>query len=97
LVASLPGILILKLIAWTDRFDSKDAHDITLLIGTYLEINMDRAADIHKDIFTSAHFTIFTAGATLMGRDMRKILSNNETLRLQCLEIIRGEVEKEVR
>ncbi|HVU58790.1 MAG TPA: nucleotidyl transferase AbiEii/AbiGii toxin family protein [Puia sp.] len=97
LVASLPGIFILKLIAWKDRCNeyNKDAHDIALLTETYLEINMDRAVEAHKDIFTSTLFTTFTAGATLMGRDMRKILSNNETLRRQCLTIIKDEIEKE--
>ncbi|MBN9385120.1 MAG: nucleotidyl transferase AbiEii/AbiGii toxin family protein [Chitinophagaceae bacterium] len=96
-VASLPGIFILKLIAWKDRCNqhNKDAHDIALIIETYLEINMDRTVEVHNDIFTSANFTTFAAGAILMGRDMRKILSNNETLRLQCLTIINDEIKKE--
>lgn len=96
LVASLPGIFVLKLIAWKDRCNeyNKDAHDIALLIEAYLEINMDRAVEAHDDIFASSSFTTFTAGATLMGRDMRRILSNNESLRLQCQKIIEDEIEK---
>jgi len=97
LVASLPGIFILKLIAWKDRCNeyNKDAHDIAILIEAYLEINMDRVVETHNDIFASAGFTTFTAGATLMGRDIKKILTNNEPLKLQCLTIIKDEIEKE--
>ena len=42
-VASLPGIFILKLIAWKDRHNKtgKDADDISFIIDSYLEINED--------------------------------------------------------
>jgi len=96
LVASLPGIFILKMIAWKDRHIeyNKDAEDIASILDNYLEINIDRAA-IHNDIFSAEGFTTFTASAALMGKDIRTILSDNEPLRLHCLEIIEHEIDKE--
>jgi predicted nucleotidyltransferase len=82
-VASLPGIFILKLAAFNDRKlkTNKDADDLAFIIENYLTINEERAALEHFDIYEKDNFNIYIAGATLLGRDIKSILGdNNETL-----------------
>jgi len=83
-VASLPGIFILKLVAFNDRklLNNKDADDMAFIIANYLEINEIRAAKEHYDIYEVDNFNIFTAGATLLGRDIKQMLrADNETIK----------------
>jgi hypothetical protein len=39
-VASLPGLMVLKLFAWLDRHEGRDAQDIRRLIETYPDAEM---------------------------------------------------------
>jgi len=96
-VASLPGIFILKLVAWQDRCreTDKDAQDLALLINEYFDVNFTRIVEGHPDIFKADDFTTFTAGAVVLGRDVRTILSENRELlnelaRIVDQEVIRG-------
>ena len=90
-VASLPGIFILKLAAFNDRKNetNKDADDLAFIIENYLNINIERAAANHYDIYEAENFNTFTAGATLLGRDIKTIIGGNkETINtfIQTLE-----------
>lgn len=95
-VASLPGIFILKLMAWQDRYraTNKDADDMAYLLDEYFEINLERIAKTHPDIIESDDFTSFTAGASLMGRDVRTLLVGNEELILELTSIVDKEIGK---
>jgi len=82
-VASLPGIFILKLVAFNDRklLNNKDADDLAFITANYLEINEIRATKEHYDIYEVDNFNIFTAGATLLGRDIKQMLqADKETI-----------------
>lgn len=96
-VASLPGIFLLKLAAWRDRHLEKnsDADDMAFIISNYLNINDLRAATENYDIYEDENFTTFTAGATLLGRDMREILKSDEEIRNEFIDILQQEVDKE--
>ena len=78
-VASLPGIFILKLTAFNGRNNqtNKDADDLAFIIENYLDINIERAAAEYYDIYEVENFNTFTAGATLLGRDIKSILGEN--------------------
>lgn len=75
---SLPGMAVLKLIAWRDRhheFPVKDAVDIATLLKYYPEAgNEERMFAEHADLMAAADFEFETAGARLLGRDMAKIM-----------------------
>ena len=77
--ASLPGLAVLKFIAWRDRhneFPTKDAVDIATLLKYYPDAgNVERMFEQHADLMEAADFDFETAGARLLGRDMMKILS----------------------
>lgn len=95
-VASLPGIFILKLIAWHDRHKhtNKDADDIACLIEEYLEINIERTAQEHPDIIERDDFSTFIAGAILMGRDTRILLAENEEMQDEFAGMLEQELDK---
>jgi predicted nucleotidyltransferase len=97
LVASLPGIFVLKISAWRDRHlsNTKDAEDIALLIDEYLEINTTRAIEEHADIYEKEIFTTFIAGATLMARDVKAMLTDKDDVSAEVITIIEKEVIKE--
>lgn len=77
---SLPGMAILKLIAWRDRhneFPTKDAVDIATLLKYYPDAgNDERMFEQHADLMETADFDFEMAGARLLGRDMVKIMSS---------------------
>ncbi|MBS1662577.1 MAG: nucleotidyl transferase AbiEii/AbiGii toxin family protein [Bacteroidetes bacterium] len=95
-VASLPGIFVLKLVAWHDRYwkTNKDAEDLAGLIDEYFETNLDRVSEAHPDIFEAHDFTTFTAGAVLMGRDIRTFLAGNDALLQELVTIFNREIDK---
>ncbi len=93
-IASLPGIFMLKLAAWRDRNreTDKDAEDMAFLISVYLDINMERAAANHYDVFEHEPFSKFIAGATLMGRDMKFIINNDLPILREFAGILQSEL-----
>lgn len=96
-VASLPGIFLLKLIAWRDRHltTNKDADDMAFIISNYLEINEQRVVNENYDLYLIDDYSIFKAGATLLGRDMKEILIANPAILSEFIGILRNEVVKE--
>lgn len=77
-VVSLPGLAVLKLMAWKERRLSqprKDAFDLALVLQTYLD------AGNHERLYTEAahlldrdDFDFELAGAWLLGHDMAQLL-----------------------
>ena len=72
-VASIPGLMILKLVAWSDRGreTDKDAADIYRLLTAYADAgNTDRLYEHEMDLLEAAGFDVQVAGAELLGRDV---------------------------
>ncbi len=94
-VASLAGIFILKISAWSDRHhkSNKDADDIAFVINNYLSINEERAATEYYDQIYNDDFSPIKAGAKLLGYDTAKILM--ESSKTKISEIISTEISKE--
>ena len=96
-VASLPGIFILKLAAFNDRKNktNKDADDLAFIISNYLETNLERAATEHYGLYEVDDFNTFTAGATLLGRDIKSILGENTDTIQTFIQILVNEIKLE--
>ena len=76
-VASIPGLVILKLISWKDRGagDNRDAVDLAFIIENYHQAgNDERLYDEHSDIMEELDYNITDAGARLLGRDVAAIV-----------------------
>ena len=91
-VASLAGLIMLKLISFYDRSagSGRDAKDIFFIIENYLYAgNEDRLFEENQDVIDEDNFSLSLAGARLLGRDIAKI-TNAETKKL-VLQIINNE------
>lgn len=79
-VASLPGLIILKLFAWVDRkYEMRDAPDILKILTEYADAgNEDRLYTNELPLLEAAGFDVTIAGARLLGKDARRI-TNDET------------------
>jgi len=76
-VASLPGLIILKLFAWADRkHEKRDAPDILKILADYADAgNEDRLYAAELPLLEAAGFNVPIAGAHLLGKDARRIAS----------------------
>lgn len=78
-VSSLPGLAILKLLAWTERglSDPRDAQDFHVLLKEYaIAGNFDRLYDGDGlALLADAGFDPDLAGAALLGNDCRRVAS----------------------
>jgi predicted nucleotidyltransferase len=94
-IASLPGLFILKLVAWKDRHlsGSKDAYDMALLLTNYLDINTERAVEEHYDLYETDEFDQVIAGAQLMARDVKLMIQENDRTLEYLREILTEEIE----
>jgi predicted nucleotidyltransferase len=89
-VASLPGIAILKLFAWTDRGQEnpKDAIDLVLLLRNYSDAG--NANRIYEEasalaVLESAGYDLELAGAWLLGNDAAAMVSPQTNADLEAL------------
>jgi predicted nucleotidyltransferase len=78
-VASLTGLALLKLIAWSDRQYERDAQDFALIMRHYLDAgNQDRLYGERGDcldLLNDEDFDYDRAGARVLGRDIGRTLS----------------------
>jgi predicted nucleotidyltransferase len=82
-LTSIPGLLVLKLIAWLDRnvINNKDADDIFMLLQSYASAgNEDRLYEQDHEVFEAVGHDLTLAGAYLLGRDAAQI-ARDETVR----------------
>ncbi len=95
-IASLPGIFILKLVAWRDRGmkNNKDADDLGFILRNFLEIRIESANEYYEEIYTP-DFTEFRAGGILVGKEISAILEQNQASKELMMDILTREVELE--
>ncbi len=77
-VSSLAGLVLMKLIAWQQRRQVKDAKDLQLILTRYLQAgNLDRLySDAHVDLLEEEQFiSLDLAGTRLLGRDLAALLT----------------------
>jgi len=76
-VVSLPGLAMLKLLAWNDRryASAKDAQDLALLLRLYGYFVKDRLFDSESELMERHGFDIEMAGAELLGQDIGAMAS----------------------
>ena len=86
---SIPGIVILKMIAYDDRPDrrGKDIEDIDAICQHYPRIEDENIWSNHSDLYDDdlEHFDV---GLIVLGREMSKLISGNDHLRSRVLRIL---------
>lgn len=67
--ASLPGLMLMKVFAWNDRRETKDAWNIASLLQNYNKIVEDGRIFADEDIYKALGYDAVKAGAALLGKD----------------------------
>jgi predicted nucleotidyltransferase len=84
-VVSLPGLAVLKVFDWGDRGSeiSKDAENVATLLRQYPQAgNESRLYDDPMEIMEAVDFKLDLAGARLLGRDARHMVTRDTLKRL---------------
>ncbi|MDE1192986.1 MAG: hypothetical protein PW786_12710 [Arachidicoccus sp.] len=89
-VATLSLIVLLKLIAYDDRPEhrQKDATDVANILFHLFDLNENFIYDNHSDLFGSENSTLQSISAVVIGREIKKIAKDNETLVLRLQGIL---------
>lgn len=76
-IASIPGLVVLKLIAWGSRgrVSSRDAEDLALLLRLYGDTDDALLYEVHVDLLDEPSFDGLEASARMLGRDAASLLS----------------------
>jgi len=92
-VATIPGLMLSKLFAWSDRRETKDAWDIGTLLHDYKDIL--NVARLHQDLdlLKSAGYDWGLVGSALLGLDVAA-LSSSETMKA-LRKLLQKDAEKD--
>jgi predicted nucleotidyltransferase len=90
---SLPGIVLLKMIAWEDRPEARngDIVDISDVLNHYFDIHSNEIYEKHSDIFTdegAEKATLTELAARVMGREIKVIVQRDEKLLERIAKIL---------
>ena len=79
---TLPGIVILKLIAWDDRPENRrdDIKDISDILHHFFDMYDEEIWENHSDLFDDEEADLKQVAARVMGREMNKIARRNDKL-----------------
>ena len=98
-VATLPAIVLLKLIAFDDRPEKrhKDPRDISNIIAYYFEMQSDLIYNEHSDLFITAQFdkSLEEIASIVIGREIKKIIAENEELTKRIRNILTQHITEE--
>ncbi len=87
-VCAPDGLALLKLIAWDERRERKDASDFGVLVYYYLEVgNEEHLFTEHADLLELPDHKL--AGARMLGRDLVRLLND------QSLPLVASILERE--
>jgi len=94
-LASIPGLAVLKLLAWREKPSrDKDAEDLLFIMHNYQNTGVqDRLYEDEPILLEEEKFDIERAGIRLLGRDMAK-LSNGETAEV-LMDILISETDED--
>lgn len=77
-VSSLVGLSLMKIIAWNDRHQTKDAKDLKYILSSYLQAGNRERLELKEnlDLLEEERFiSVELTGARLLGRDLALLLT----------------------
>jgi len=87
---TLPGIVLLKLIAWDDRPEDRrdDIIDISDVLSHFFEMCKELIYEEHNDLFENPAKDLLFIGAHVLGREIKKITLRDEKLHARVQRIL---------
>lgn|SRR5690606_16119018 len=95
-IPPLPGMVILKLIAWSDRPEQRqnDLSDILKIIQHYFDLEWDEIVELHYDILTNEPFDRMKIAAEVLGRKSRQYLERSDKISERVLMVLQNDLQK---
>lgn len=89
-IPPLPGMVILKLIAWSDRPEERenDLSDILKIIRHYYDLNWYEIMEHHFDTLDNEPFDQLLIAGEVLGRNSRLYLQKSETISERILKVL---------
>lgn len=96
-IPPLPGMVVLKLVAWSDRPEERenDLTDILRIIEHYFEHNFDEISESHHDTFPEDNFDQLIISAEVLGRKAKLYIEKSEKLSERILTILNTNLGQE--
>lgn len=93
--ATLPAIVLLKLIAYDDRPEArlKDARDVASIVQHFFDLQSDFIYEYHVNLFEDeSDKDIVDIGAIVIGRELKKLCADNGALKKRIQDILEREI-----
>lgn len=89
-IPPLHGMVILKLVAWSDRPEERDndPYDILHIITKYFDLEFDDIVENHFDTFPEGDLNKLQIAARVLGRKAAEILQHSNKLKERILFIL---------
>jgi predicted nucleotidyltransferase len=89
-IPPLHGMVILKLVAWSDRPEERDndPYDILHIITKYFDLEFDDIVKNHFDAFPEDDLNELQLAARVLGRKAAEILQHSDKLKERILSIL---------
>ena len=89
-IPPLPGMVILKLIAWSDRPEERGDNlpDILKIIQHYYDLAFDEIVEHHHDILAKDPFDQKIIAAEVLGRESRIYLDKSKAVSERVLQVL---------
>eukprot|EP00744_Colponema_vietnamica_P032474 GILI01052618.1.p1 GENE.GILI01052618.1~~GILI01052618.1.p1 ORF type:complete len:299 (+),score=-10.65 GILI01052618.1:202-1098(+) len=87
---TLPGIVLLKMIAFDDRPEHRrdDIKDISDILNHFFDMYNEEIYNNHLDLFGEEEFSLRELAARVMGREIKKIAKRNLKLKERIMSIL---------
>lgn len=94
-IPPLPGMVVLKLIAWSDRPEERenDLSDILRIIQHYYNLKWDEIVEKHFDTLDKDPFDQLLIAAEVLGRNSRLYLQKSEAISARVLKVLETNLE----
>ncbi len=95
-IPPLPGMVILKLIAWSDRPEERenDLSDMLKIIQHYFDLKWDEIVEQHYDTLGEDPFDQLLIAAEVLGRNSRLYLQKSEAISTRVLKVLETNLEE---
>ncbi|HVW99508.1 MAG TPA: hypothetical protein VHA52_03575, partial [Candidatus Babeliaceae bacterium] len=92
---TLPGIVLLKLVAWDDRPEERrdDIKDIAYILLHFFDMYQETIWAEHNDLFMDDANELPSIAARVMGREIRKITERSDALHERIASILNKNTE----
>lgn len=96
-IPPLPGMVILKLVAWSDRPEERenDLSDILKIIEHYFDYDFEDIVEFHYDTFSEDKFDKLVIAAEVLGRKAKIYLNKSDVLARRIFGVLEVNLNSE--